>query len=194
MPDTIIDGGGTGSLAKVSSDQRLFADAVTDSREFDANKKGNAYNINTGIVNLTNATETSLIYFKNGEEDDFVVTAVVIGVWASDGDGLDMVATFKRNPTTGDIITNQNLVSINSNRNYGSAKTLSNSLAYVGASGETATNGNSHILVRITEESRSFIGINERLPKGTAIGINITPPTSNTGMNCYIAIIGYLDS
>lgn len=195
MSEQIKDGTGSGYLARVDSDQRLHTDSVIDTQEFAANKKGNAYNINTGVVNLTDANETSMIYFNNGEDEDFVIVAVVVGVWGSaNGDGLDMIATFKRNPTTGDIITNTNDVAINSNRNYGSSNTLSSSLAYVGASGETATNGDSHILVRITEESRSFISINERLPKGTSFGVNITPPTGNDGMNCYVAIVGYLDA
>ena len=195
MSEQIKDGSGAGFLAKVDGDLRLHTDSVIDTQEFAANGKGNAYNINTGVVSLTSADETSMIYFNNGEDKDFVIVAVVIGIWGSaNGDGLDMLATFIRNPTTGDIITNTNDVAINSNRNYGSSNTLSNSVAYVGATGETKTNGDDHILVRVTEESRSFIAINERLPKGTSFGVNITPPTSNDGMNCYVAIVGYLDA
>ena len=191
MAEQIKDGSGTGYLAKVDTDNRLFTRSVTQSEEFFANENGNAYNLNTGIVDLTDANETTIFYMKNNEEKDFIITAVVVGVWASDGDGLDMNATFVRNPTTGDIITNASNVAINSNRNYGSSNTLTADV-YVGASGETVVNGNDHILVRITEESRNVITINERLPKGTSFAVNILPPTSNTSMNTYVAVIGYL--
>ncbi len=192
MSDHIKDGTGTGYSAGVDSENRLKTHAITEMSEVHANGKGDAYNLNTGIVTLTNALETSLFYLKNNEDVDFVISAVVVGIWASDGDGLDMRATFIRNPTTGDIITNANAVAINSNRNYGSTNTLTADV-YVGASGETKTNGGDHILIRVSEESRNFITINEIIPKGASFGVNILPPTSNTSMNCYVAVIGYLD-
>lgn len=193
MAEQIKDGVGKGYLAQVDSDNRLRARTTTESEEIFANRKGNAYNLNTGIINMTDANETTIFYMKNNEENDFVVTAVVVGAWNSaNGDGFDMYSTFVRNPTTGDIITNANNVDINSNRNYGSSNTLSANV-YKGASGETVVNGTDHILIRITEESRNFITINEIIPKGSSFAVNITPPTSNDGMNVYVAVIGYLD-
>jgi hypothetical protein len=192
MSEFIKDGKGRGYLASVDDENKLQVRSVTEDEEIHANGLGNAYNLNTGIITLTDANDTTVFYLKNNEENDYIITAVVIGVWASDGDGLDMNATFIRNPTTGDIITNTNAVAINSNRNYGSSNTLSADV-YVGASGETKVNGDEHILVRIAEESRNFISINEVLPKGTSFAVDILPPTSNTAMNCYVAVVGYLD-
>lgn len=62
---------------------------------------GNAFNVNTGLVELTNATETPLIYIKNNEEKDLVITAVAIGMFNStNGSGTaDVYATFVMNPT-----------------------------------------------------------------------------------------------
>jgi hypothetical protein len=190
----IEDGAGTGKRAKVNASNKLKTDSTTHSQALDANIDGDAYNINTGIVTLTNATETPLLYLKNGEDKDMVVEAVVIGVFdSSDGDSTaNVTATFVRNPTAGTIVSGATAVDINSNRNYGSANTLSNSLAYKGATGNTMTDGDDHILVRITENSRNFISINEILPKGTAIGVKIQPPTSNTSMGVYVAVICYL--
>jgi hypothetical protein len=192
MTDMIRDGTGQGYLVKVADDNKIQTRSVTESAELDANQRGDAYNLNTGVVNLTDATETTLFYMKNNETRDFVVTAVVIGIWGSaNGDGLDMISTFIRNPTTGDIISGSD-AAINSNRNYGSSNALTADVK-VGASGDTAVNGESHILVRVTEESRSFIAINEILPQGTSFAVNITPPTGNDGMNVYVAVIGYLE-
>jgi hypothetical protein len=193
MSEQIKDGTGAGYLAKVDSDKKLHTRSVIDTEEFQANREGNAYNLNTGIINLTNATRTSVIYLKNNEENDLVISAVAIGAFNSaNGDGLDMTAIFVRNPTTGDIISGTN-VDINSNRNYGSSNTLTADVKK-GASGDTAVNGDDHIIVRISEQSRSFISINERLPKGTSFAVDITPPTGNDGMNLYVAIICYIDS
>ena len=192
MAEQIKDGVGKGFLVKVGSDNRLHTLATTSGAEVEATERGDAYNINTDTINLTDALETSVLYFKNNEDRDFIISAVVIGIFTSaNGDGADMYSTFVRNPTTGDIITNKNVAPVIGNRNYGSANTLTGDV-YIGASTETLTNGADHIIVRITEDSRTFVSINEVLPKGTAIGINITPPTGNDGMNVYAAIIGYI--
>jgi hypothetical protein len=194
MSEQIKDGSGSGYLAEVDSSNKLMTRAVTEGAEVFANKKGNAYNLNTGIINLTDASRTSVIYLKNNEDKDLIISSVVIGVFNSaNGDGLDMLATFVRNPTDGDIITNMNNVSINSNRNYGSTNTLSADV-YKGATGETAVTGTDHILIRISEQSRNFITINEFLPKGSTFAVDITPPTGNDGMNVYVAVISYLDT
>ena len=187
----IKDGTGHGYLAKVDADNLLHTRSVQEGEALHSNLEGNAYNLNTGVITLTDAAETPVIYFKNNAEDRFIIESVVLGVWGSDGDGLDMLATFIRNPTTGTIISSPTDVPINSNRNYGSTNSL-NADVYVGGTGATLTDGDDHILVRITEESRGFIGINEVLPKGTSFGVKLTPPTGNTSMNCYVAVIGYL--
>jgi len=190
----IIDNGGSdgGFKAKVGVDGKLAVRGVEESEALDANKAGEAYNINTGIISLTDAVETPVLYFKNNEANDFIIEAVVIAIWDSAaGDGADMVATFIRNPTAGTIVTSENNVSIVSNRNYGSSNSLTAD-AYVGATGSTMTDGDDHILVRVTESSRNFIAINEVLPKGTSFGVKLTPPTSNNAMNCYVAIVGYV--
>ena len=194
MSETIKDGTGTGKLAGVTIDNQLKTLASSSGTDVAANNAGNAYNINSGIINLTDALETSILYIKNNETLDIFISAIVVGLWNSaNGDGLDVVTTFIRNPTTGDIIDNTNAAPIISNRNFGSSNSLSADV-YIGASTETKTNGSSHILARVTEESRSFFSINEFIPKGASFGVNITPPTGNDGMNVYAAVICHLHS
>ena len=192
MAEQIKDGTGKGFAVKVSPDNRLHTLATTSSAETESNERGDAYNINTDIINLSDALETTILYFKNNEDRDFIIVAVVVGIFTSAvGDGADMVTTFIRNPTTGDIITNKNVAPVIGNRNYGSPNVLTGDV-YIGASTETKVNGDDHIIVRVTEDSRTFVGINEVLPKGTSFAVNITPPTSNNAMNVYAAIIGYI--
>ena len=191
----IDDGTGKGNLAKVDSSNRLHTDAVTKVEGVEANLNGDAYNINTGILSLTNATETPVLYLKNNESRSLSIDGIVIGLFGSTGGdaSADVYSTIVRNPTTGTTISNANDVSINSNRNYGSSNTLA-SIAYKGATGETMTNGDDHIIVRVSPGSRSFLSINELLQKGNSIGIKIKPPVGNTAMSVYVAVICHLIS
>ena len=193
MAVQISDGTGDGLVAQVNDQNQVMSYSETIQEEVYENIDGNAYNINTGLVSLTNATDTPLLYFKNTETRDFILQAVAIGMFDSTNGSAtaDVYATFIRNPTVGTIITSTPTdVAINSNRNYGSNKTLS-CLAYVGATGDTMTDGDDHILVRLSDAQRAFITINEVMPEGSSFGVKIKPPTSNTGMNCYVALIGY---
>ena len=191
----IRDGAGQGSLAKVNENQRLYTRSITQDEEVLANENGDAYNINTGIVTLTDSVDTPVLYIKNNENQSLVITAVVVGVGPSTNGTTttDMTtATFIRNPTTGTIITSTPTdVPIKGNRNYGSAKTLTVD-AYVGATGDTMTGGDDHIFIFLSTSSRTFININEILPKGSSFGIKINPLPSNSSQQMYVAVICYL--
>ena len=65
MAEQIIDGTGTGAKVKVDSANRLHTHSVTEDLIEYAASQGDSYNINTGTINLTSATESALLYFKN---------------------------------------------------------------------------------------------------------------------------------
>ncbi len=195
MPEMIRDGSGKGNLAKVNANQRLYTRAVTQAEEVLANEAGRAFNLNTGIVTLTDSVDTPLIYIKNNEDENLVISAVAIGIGPSTGGTTltDMTtATFIRNPTTGTVITDTPTnVPINSNRNYGSARTLTADV-FLGATGDTMTDGDDHIFVFLGTSARAFIAINEILPKGSSFGIKINPLPGNSSQQMYVAVICYL--
>ena len=192
MPDTIRDGSGKGYLAKVDENLRLFTNSVTEPQSDEANEDGDAYNLNTGKITLTDAVDTPVMYFKNNEDRDYIIESIAIGLGpTTGGSGGIPEVTFIRNPTTGTIIDNTTNVDINSNRNYGSNKTLTADV-YKGATGNTMTDGVDHIFVYAKADARSFITIGEVLPKGTSFGIKIKPQASNTSMTVYTAIIGFI--
>ena len=194
MPDMIKDGSGKNYLVKVTSSQQLLTKSTTESAAEDANEKGKAYNLNTKNITLTDAVDTPIAYLKNNGSDDLVITTVVIGAKPSTGGvSTDLPEiTFVRNPTTGTIITSTPTdISIESNRNYGSSNTLTVD-AYVGATGDTLTDGEDHIFVYGSASGRTALGINEVLPTGTSIGIKFKPQASNTSQVVYCAFIGYL--
>lgn len=190
----VIEDGLNGSTAKVNGNNRLYTNAITVNEDQQATKKGRSYNVNSGWVTISNDTVTPILYLKNNETEALHVTAIAVGMGPSTGGGTiieDIIVV--RNPTAGTIVSGATNVDINSNRNYGSSNTLGNSLAYKGATGLTMTDGTDHLLIAQNDSGRAFATIDEVLPKGTSIGIKITPATGNTNMRVYAAIICHLE-
>ena len=194
MGTTIKDGGGRGYEARVSSDFRLLSHTITETEEVYANKLGNAYNINTGIITLSDDAETPICYINNsGETKELVVVGLVFGFGPSiGGTSTDMMKiTTVRNPTGGTIVSNATAVDILGNRNYGSSN-IADILAYKGATGNTLTGGDDYLLVFAGTRSRSFIDINAIIPKGSSMGIKVQSQSNNTSQEVYVAVVCYL--
>jgi len=193
MGNIIEDGGGDGYKANVSSDHRLLTRAVTETEEIDANERGDAYNVNTGTVTLTDDVDTPVFYIKNNEEKELVIVTLIFGFGSSTGGTTtEMIEiTIIRNPTGGTIVSGATNVDISSNRNYGSSNTM-DALAYKGATGLTLTGGEDHIFAYASPKGRTVLAINENIPKGSSMGIKIKPQSSNTSMPIYVAAVSYL--
>lgn len=188
----IVDGTGSGLKAKVDGNNRITVASVVSTETQEAAHIGDAYNINTGVITLTNATETPVLYLKNNETADIHITGTAFGFWTSTaGSPTDLQIKIIRNPTAGTIVSGGTAIAINSNRNYGSQRTLTVD-AYVGATGDTMTDGTDHIIFYAQSASRIAPQIDELIPKGSSIGIKITPPASNTSMQMYAAIVMYI--
>ena len=185
----IRDARGTTEGCKVDSLGRLHTHSISIPIEEYVNRRGDAYNINTGEITLTNATNTPVMYIKNNEAQPLIITAIAVGLGPSTGGsgGIPKITVVK-NPTAGTIVSGETDVDINSNRNFGSALTLSVN-AYKGATGDTMTDGTDHLLLYQTPSGRLFANIGEVIPNGSSIGVRIQPQTSNTSMTCYVALI-----
>lgn len=193
MSEMIKDGTGNGYLAKVDDHYRLYTYTVSLSEQDDATHEGRSFNVNTGIVTLTNAAETPMLYLKNNETEDLHITAIAVGFGASTGGtGDPCLITMERNPTGGTIVSGATAVDVKTNRNFGSNSTLTAD-AYKGATGLTMTGGTDHAYFYQSPSGRLYAGLSEQLPKGTSIGITITPQSSNTSMACYVALICHLE-
>ena len=193
---TIIrDGSGKNYSARVGSDLRLHTNAVINKESEHATELGQAYNINTGELTLTSDSKSAVVYIKNNETSEFHVESIAIGidraVGVTSGDQVKIIV--ERDPTGGTIVdTTPTDVDINQNRNFGSSNTLDMDV-YKGGEGETLTGGSDVILLYISPSSRLFGQFNLVLPKGTKLGITVTPPANNTSMKCYVAVIGHLE-
>lgn len=195
MAEQLIDGTGTSVLAKIDKNNQLHTFSVTEDEQRQATQLGNEYNINTGTIafSTNSSTRTTVLYFKNDEDNDFVVSAVAVGLGTRSATVSDAANVFiVRNPTSGTTITNANDVDMSSNTNFGSNKTLkSTTLAYKGADGEGATSGGTdHALLYMTD-GRLFANLNIDLPKGSSVAIEFDGNTSGT-FNMYAVLIGYV--
>ena len=192
MAEIIKDGTGKGNTAKVDNNNQLHTFSVTETEQRQASQLGNEYNINTGTIAYTGTGESSMIYFKNDESTDFIITAIAVGLGTRSATVTDAAnITIIRNPTGGDIISDATAVSINSNTNFGSSNSLSSTtLAYKGKDGGTITGGTDHALLYMTD-GRLYATLNVELPKGSSIAVKIDLNTSG-GANAYCALIGYL--
>jgi hypothetical protein len=194
MANTIKDGTGTGSQAKVNENNRLYVNGVVIDEDLQATKIGNSYNINTGELSLTNDSKTPVLYLKNNEDQPLNITAIIVGLGTStNGTTTDIARiTVERNPNGGDIISTASAVDINSNRNFGDSKNLDVD-AYKGGTGVTMTGGTDHLFIFQDDFGRLSASIDGILPKGSTIGIAIEPPENNTALPCYIALICHLE-
>jgi len=189
---TIEDGGGTGVLAKVDTDQKLETRAVTSTETQFAVEEGRAWNFNTGWISSISA-DSGLIYFKNEEnnEADFFVDAVAVGL--KDGSATDVQGIyFVSNPTGGTLVDAVTDCDMIQNRLVGSGEALSSSTKVykATASGQTLTGGSDAALFAQNDQGRLFATVDFIIPKGKACGLRIEVLGSFSG-DVYAALIGH---
>ena len=181
----ITDGGGKGYSAEVDSENRLRVFSISEQEVFNASSLGNSYNFNTGVINLTSDSKSAVLYIKNNGDPDLILTQLSYSMGNSTGGTGDVLVTVLRNPTTGTIISNAVDMEVGGvNRNFGSSKIITTD-SYKGAEGYTFTNG-VKIIDTIIDQAPIRVAIELggiSMPKGSSIGIDITPATSNSNVN-----------
>ncbi len=195
---TSISDGRTQNTLKVDTNFRAHVSSVSDDTKDRAAEFGDKYNINTGDITLTDASETSLIFVKNNEDFDLVITQLTYNLGASTGGSGDVIINVIRSPTAGSIVSDAIAVEVgtgvSANLNFGSNKTLAID-AFKGDTADTVfTDGVTCILTRSAANSgRIIIELGAVvLPKGSSVGVNYTPPASNTSQIVQVAIACYL--
>ena len=187
-----IKNGDNGGIAHVI-DNKLQVFSISEDLSIASAKSGENYNINTGAINLTSSTKSAVLYMKNNEEKNFIIEDIIVILSSSTGGTGDLGIEIIKNPSTGTIITNAIPAEIVENRNFGSNRELVKDICK-GDEGDTLTNGS--IFAETTRGTAStvvnFDGDIIILPKGSALGVNVTPQASNTSMDVRVAIIGYL--
>ena len=194
--EQIQDGTGRGYLAKVDSENRLHTQTVNIAKEENASLDGLAYNLNTGIITLTNAsTKNAVMYIKNNEDYDMVIVQLIYQTGASTGGSGDVLVDVVRDPTSGTIVSGATAVEISANRNFGSSRVIS-ATAYKGGTGLTLTDGTKFFetIMSTATQRVAIVAGAIVLPKGSSIGINITTPAGNTSMAVEFVVACYLNT
>jgi hypothetical protein len=192
MSNILEDGTGTGFKTKVDANNRLHVQSVSVTENDHSNTKGNAYNINSGIITLTNDIDTPVIYLKNNEDLDYHLQNIAVALeFSTGGDASMTVITLVKNPTAGTLISNANAVDIVSNRNFGSAQEIDVD-AYKGATGSTLTDGDDFLIYFLQDDNRLFASTDSVIPKEKSVAVKILPPPGNTSMRVYVAFVGYI--
>ena len=187
------DGTGRGYEQKVDANNDAHVRAITRNDDHASTEDGDSYNINSGLITLTGVVESGILYVKNNETRDFEIDSIEAILGPSTGGATTDTTRVRiyKNPTTGTLISTATAADTNSNRNFGSSKTLASD-AYKGAEAETITDGSVHIEVLISPGTREIFEIDEILTKGDSIAISFEPNDSNTSMKAMAAIIGHL--
>ncbi len=190
---TIQDGTGKGFSAEVDSDNRLHTNTVSRNEVEQSIFLGNGYNINTGLVSITNAgVDNAVWYLKNDGTDDVVIQEILIILGTSTGGSGDGTLKVFRNPTSGTIISGALEVEANVNRNFSSSNQL-DVTTYKGATAATFTDGTTF---GSTNRSGSavinFTSTPFLLKKGNSVGITWAAATSNTSQTVRVATTAFV--
>ena len=196
MSGIIRDGTGKSFLTKVTQNNRLTTESVVVGAENDAIRVGDGWQIASGPVSFTAATQSAILYVKNTSEQALILDRAVLVLGTATGGTGDWTFRTIRNPEeTGTIVTNA-LASGISNSNHGSAK-VPDGLFYRGVQGDTVDLGGvgtgAPLPIQQTS-NRTVFPLGRRLELGSSIAWQLTPPTGTTAATAVLVGHFYYDT
>jgi len=188
----IKDGTGTSVFQKVDKSNRASTKGVASTLQQDATAREDSFNINSGTVVNSVATQQGILYMKNNETRNVHITGIVAILGAS-ANGTETNVKIIKNPTAGTLIDTGTAADTNSNRNFGSNDTFTADV-FKGDGSATITDGTTHIESIIAGSlTRVFFGIDEVMTPGDSIGVTFTIANNDSATNCMAAIICHLE-
>lgn len=190
----LLQDAATGKTAKVNQDNTLSTHSVTISEAEHSTDLGTSYNVNSGLITVTSAAESGLLYFKNNEDTNVHIDSIVVILGPSTGGSATDTTHIRvySNPTTGTLISGAVDADIVQNRNVGATSALTADV-YKGATGNTITDGDPLIESLVSPASRVVFNIDVTVPKGKAVAVSIEPNDSNTSMKCMAALVCHIE-
>ncbi len=175
------------NIAKVNKEGQLKTRSVTATEIENSVASGDAFQVYTGVINLTSSAKTAVLYLQNDDVSDILVTGATIGAGLSTGGANNsvLVEAVGNTATSDDIVQNGTDVPF-INRNGGAAR------QFVGVCRKgpstSAVNGVpvSGALSDYTVEQQ--FELTNIISKGGNLAIEVTPPAGNTGMNMTITV------
>jgi hypothetical protein len=196
MSTLIKDGTGGGYLVKVTEGNRLATESVTVKAENDAIRIGDGWQIASGPVSFTAATQTAILYVKNSDSKALILDRAVLVLGTATGGTGDWTIQTLRNPAEdGTIVTNALAAGV-SNSNHGSSK-IPDAVAYKGVQGDTVDvsgAGTGAPLPIQQGQNRTVFPLGRRLELGSSIAWRLTPPTGTTAATAVIVTHFYYDT
>jgi len=190
----ILQDAATGKTARINLDNTLATHSISITEAEHASDLGQSYNINSGLVTLTTAGESGILYFKNNEDVNVHIDSLAFILGPSTGGSATDTTRVKvySNPTTGTLISTALAADIVQNRNVGISTELA-STSYKGAEGNTITNGALLADSLQSPGTISTIDMDITVPKGKAIAISFEPNDSNTSMKVQAAFTCHIE-
>ena len=181
------DGTGFGYKTKVDNTNRAKTRSITEPGSSEAASNGDGYIITSGLVTLTSANESAVLWFQNEDEEPLFMDDILFVATASSGGGSNScIIRTKVTPTGLGSGTGNPATSINSN--FGSSKTLIMTSSEIGQEAATITGGETGPTFVFPDEDTTIYDAQVVLQKGTGVAITVEPPTGNTSQTVIISL------
>ena len=186
MPEQIRDGKGRGFLTGVNSDNQLLTRATAVEQRLHSAIDSKYYELTTGLITLTDAVETPLVYIKNENTNpnmQIVVDRIFFDTWATtNGSGVGTLEYY-RNPTVtgGSVLSSYNC-------NFSSSLTLTGTFlkSMTTMTGDEWWQTPLAAETSVVLEEGRFV-----IPAGRSFGIAVIAPAANTSMKININVAVY---
>ena len=185
----IENGAGDGTKARVfTGSNRLAVQSVTRSALGDSIDRAATWNVGTGPITLTTATQSAVMYLKNNGAVTIEIDLYVLLTGPSTGGTGRALISVVRNPTGGTIVTGALPVSDKVQMNFGSNAQPSATI-YKGAEGNTLTGFDSEFRSQMgVGPDRLLLPVITQLTEGSSIGVRYTPPAGNTSQSIEVVM------
>lgn len=179
------DGSGEGTLMKIDKSRRAHIQALSIPYEDFAVLEGESFGILTPTTTLTSANYSYLMYFKNDNTHNVVLSHIDIYLGESDSSSNQWSWDFNLGPTGGTLVTAGSFAFV-ANNNLGSANTLP-IIALTGIEGSTVSGGISVQVPIMGEQKFEFLQ-HVVIPPGTSLALGLQPPSGNTVATCAFGV------
>ena len=188
----IKDGAGKCNTMRVDSELRAHVASITRTERDAAINKGWAYLFVSGLVTLTNDTESGVLYIKNNDSKDLVISDIYCSFGTSTvGSGNGRLKVYTEIGDTSTLVSDAAAARATNLKISDTTAFTSSGIAYDGGTGSTIVGGNSIHTILIMEESIIDFSVPFHIPTSSNMAFTITAPTGNTSMDVMLAVTGY---
>lgn len=187
---TIDDGTGSGRKAGVTIANRVETFSVTRNSELLRTEEGDSYNIETPCITLTSTAKSGLLFVRNNEPEDLVITGFFNLFGNNSASGSRMLLHYEFNANSGTLVTTTSNTITPVNKRVGNPKTL-DATALFGFEGATINTGLRAITSLSNFTGRNSLFVEVVLPQGNSVAISCTPFVGTTNQEILAAVDCY---